>query len=111
MSFQEISMNAIKFKTLIDESVAGALPELKPMLGRQVEVIALDSRSTATKEPSLSFDEFLKYRLKRPAGIEPVTLEDMEQAIAEGALALRVKTFDRRFARKDGVESIEAITS
>jgi hypothetical protein len=79
-------MNAIKFKTLIDDSVAGALPELRPMLGRRVEVIALDPRPETDEVPSLSFDEFLKFRLKRPAGIEPVTLEDMEDAIAEGAL-------------------------
>jgi hypothetical protein len=73
-------MNAIKFKTLIDESVAGALPELRPMLGRQVEVIALDPRPVVDEESPLSFDEFLKFRLKRPVGIEPVSLEDMERA-------------------------------
>jgi hypothetical protein len=33
-----------------------------------------------------SVDEFLKHRLKRPDGIPPVTLENMEQAIIRGAL-------------------------
>ena len=34
----------------------------------------------------VSVDEFLKHRLKRPDGIPPVTLEDMEQGIIRGAL-------------------------
>ena len=34
----------------------------------------------------ISFDDFLAHRLKRPADVEPVTLEDMERAIARGAV-------------------------
>ncbi len=32
------------------------------------------------------FEEFLATRLERPEGVAPVTLDDMERAIAEGAL-------------------------
>lgn len=80
-------MNAIKFEATVDESVAGALPELRPLLGRRVEMIALDTMPfvKAAEPAALAFDDFLAHRLKRPAGVETVTLEDMEQAIARGA--------------------------
>lgn len=77
-------MNAIKFETTIDETVAGAMPELRPMLGRRVEVIALDAVPPRTSR-SLTFDDFLAHQLERPADVPPVTLEDMERAIERGA--------------------------
>jgi len=77
-------MNAIKFATTVDEAVAGALPRLRPMLGRRVEVIALEAEEASPHTTTL--DEFLDHRLKRPAGAEPVTLQDMEAAITQGAL-------------------------
>ena len=73
-------MKAIKFKTTIDEKVAGAMPKLRPLLGRRVEVIALESALSSSSRSSGTLDDFLAHRLKRPAGIEPVTLEDMERA-------------------------------
>jgi hypothetical protein len=79
-------MNAIKFEKTIDETVAGAMPELRPLLGRRVEVIALDAVPDPVERRQISFDDFLAHRLKRPADVEPVTLEDMERAIARGAL-------------------------
>lgn len=83
-------MNAIRFETTIDETVAGALPELRPLIGRRVEVVVLDSVSEPTEKRHFSFDEFLEKRLKRPAGVEPVTLEDMEQAIGQGPVGADV---------------------
>lgn len=77
-------MNAIRFETTIDEETACAMPKLRPMLGRRVEVIALEAEPLTTARTSL--DDFLAHRLRRPAGIDPVTLEDMERAIARGAL-------------------------
>ena len=79
-------MNAIRFETTIDEIVAGAMPELRPMIGRRVEVIALDAVSSSSEGRPISFDEFLAHRLERPAGVEPVSLEDMERAIRQGAM-------------------------
>lgn len=78
-------MHALKFETTVDETVADAIPQLRPMLGRRVELIALAPPSVA--EPAqLTFDAFLSRRLKRPAGVPPVTLEDMEGAIARGSM-------------------------
>ncbi len=77
-------MNAIKFETTVDETVAGAMPNLRPMLGRRVEVIALEAESASAQR--ITLDEFLAHRLKRPADVEPVTLEDIESAIGHGAL-------------------------
>ena len=74
---------SIKFETTIDETVANAMPKLRPLLGERVEVIAVKSARSQPKTGSL--DDFLAHRLKRPDGIAPVTLEDMERAIAKGA--------------------------
>ncbi|MEM8964064.1 MAG: hypothetical protein AAGD38_21445 [Acidobacteriota bacterium] len=58
-------MNAIKFETTVDEEVAGVLPRLRPMLGRRVELIALESASPVREERSLTLEQFLEqHRLK-----------------------------------------------
>jgi hypothetical protein len=79
-------MHAIKIDTTVDEAVAQALPALRPLLGARVELIALQTEPPAPERRKLTLDEFLALRLKRPAGVPPVTLEDMERAIEEGAL-------------------------
>ncbi len=79
-------MNAIKFETTVDETVAGAMPKLRPMLGQRIEVIALEASSPSSSRSLTTLDDFLAHRLKRPADVASVTLEDMEQAIARGAL-------------------------
>jgi hypothetical protein len=77
-------MYAIKIDTTIDEAVARALPALRSLLGRHVELIVLE---TAPQRPrALSVDEFLAARIKLPPGAAPVSLEDMEKAVADGAL-------------------------
>ncbi len=78
-------MNAIKFETTVDETVADAIPNLRPMLGQRVEVIALEAPPPAEPRNGSTLDDFLSHRLKRPADVEPVTLEAMERAIARGA--------------------------
>ena len=82
-------MNAIKFETTIDETVAQAMPKLRPLLGKRVELIALDAElpagESAPARPQrrkISWDEFLAQRLVRPLGVAPVTLEDMERAMS-----------------------------
>jgi hypothetical protein len=77
-------MNAIKIDTTISEAVARAIPALRPLLGKRVELIALDAAPPG--EPVLTVDEFLAARIKPPAGSKPISLEDMERAIAEGSL-------------------------
>lgn len=78
-------MAAIRFKTTVDETLVGALPKLRPLIGKRVEVTATTSPSVAN-ERTKTLDDFLSQRLKRPAGRKPVTLDDMEQAIAKGAM-------------------------
>jgi hypothetical protein len=79
-------MNAIKIDTTIDEAVARAIPALRPLLGKHVELIALDAAPAPTPEPKLTVDELLASRIKLAPGVGPLSLEDMERAIAEGAL-------------------------
>lgn len=79
-------MNAIKVDTTIDEAVARAIPALRPLLGRHVELIALDATAAPAPAHRLTVDELLASRIKLPPGVGPLSLEDMEQAIAEGAL-------------------------
>lgn len=79
-------MRAIRFETTVDENMAGAVPEMRPLLGQRVEVTATTASPSSTAKQSRTLDDFLAHRLKRPADIEPVTLQDMERAIAEGAM-------------------------
>lgn len=82
-------MNAIKVDTTIDEAVARAIPALRPLLGKHVELIALSALEPAP-EPAplrkLTVDELLASRIKLPPGVGPLSLDDIERAIAEGAL-------------------------
>lgn len=79
-------MSAIKIETKIDEAVARVIPALGPLLGKQVELIALDVPSALAPERKLTVDELLASRIKLPPGVGPLSVEDMERAIAEGAL-------------------------
>nr|VFJ66627.1 MAG: hypothetical protein BECKDK2373B_GA0170837_11742 [Candidatus Kentron sp. DK] len=77
---------AVQTQTVVDDRLITALPALRPLLGRRVRMSAMeisDSAKPTTK--SMSFDEFLAFRLKRPDGMESVSLEAMEQSIIEGA--------------------------
>jgi hypothetical protein len=82
----KMTMNAIRIDTMIDEAVARAIPALRPLLGKHVELIALDAAPAAAPESKLTADELLASRVKLPPGVGPLSLEDMERAIAEGAL-------------------------
>ena len=79
---------AVQIQTTINEEMVKDMPDLQPLLGHRVQMIALDLEPTeaSQEENRISFDEFLKHRLKRPEGVAPVTLEDMDAAIIKGAL-------------------------
>jgi hypothetical protein len=79
-------MNAIKIDTTIDEAVVRAIPALVPLLGKHVELIALETAPDAGPEHELTVDELLASRIKLPPGVGPLTQEDIDRAIAEGAL-------------------------
>lgn len=78
----------VQIQTVINEEMVKDFPDLKPLLGHRVQMIAVDLESSVVPqdEKKISFDDFLKHRLKRPEGVKPVTLEDMEAAIIKGAI-------------------------
>ncbi len=79
-------MNAIKIETVIDEAAAHAIPALRPLLGKHVELIALDPAPVPLTERKLAVDELLALRIRLPTGVGPLSPEDIDRAIAQGAL-------------------------
>ena len=79
-------MNAIKIDTTVSEALAQVVPAFRPLLGRHVELIALDAAPAPLPERKLTVDELLASRIKPPPGTGPLSQEDIDRAIAEGAL-------------------------
>lgn len=64
------------------------LPDRLRLIERAAMEAAEDTpkaASVAGRAPGLSVEEFLAARLTPPAGVGPVSLQEMEHAIAEGA--------------------------
>lgn len=82
-------MRAHRLKATVPESheVTVRLPSDFPT--GDVEVIVLEARREASDgngpQRRLTVDELMAARLPRPPGVSPVSLEDIERAIAEGA--------------------------
>jgi len=81
----EDEMQAVRINTTINADMVRAVPELLPMMGCSVELIALNITPEPQQNSPLSFDELLQHRLERPEQVDPVSLDDMELAIATGA--------------------------
>ena len=79
-------MNAIKLDTMIDDQVVKALPGLSPLLGRRVELIALETTGPAAPAGKITVDQLLASRVPVHPGSGPLTQEALDRAIAEGAL-------------------------
>ena len=81
-------MDAVRVSTLVDSGVVTAIPALRPFLGRKVELIALETEPQfkPQENTSMSLDEFIATRPKWPADRPPITLDEMDRAIAQGAL-------------------------
>jgi hypothetical protein len=65
------------------------LPERLRLIERAKLEAAEDTPKPAAvveRDRRLSLDEFLGARLTPPPGVEPVSLEDMARAVAEGAV-------------------------
>jgi hypothetical protein len=79
---------ALQLQTIVDQGVVDALPALKPLLGHRVQMIALDIEPAVPVDAGahIGIDDFLAHRLKRPADVPSISLDDMEKAIKEGAL-------------------------
>ena len=80
---------ALQIQTVIDENIVANLPELKPLLGHRVQIITLDleteQTTTDNHEQKISFQEFLQNRTAWQKNKPPISLEQMEQAITQGA--------------------------
>jgi hypothetical protein len=74
-------MNALKLHVDVDEAVATAVPALRPLMGRRVELIVLETSTGATKKQQ--FKDFVPLEL--PEGAQPLSLDDVDRLIAEGA--------------------------
>jgi len=71
----------------VDQALARAVPALRPLIGKSVELIVLHAEPT--EEPprrKLTLDELLANRIDAPPGTPPLTDDDIRQAIVEGAL-------------------------
>jgi hypothetical protein len=79
-------MDAIKIETTVDEATARALPALRPLLGKRVELIALQADNPGSAEHKLTVDELFARRVNAPPGTPRLTEEDIQRAIIEGAL-------------------------
>jgi hypothetical protein len=78
--------NAIRVDTVVDEAVARALPALRALLGKQVELIAIDTTPAPPSGRKITVDELPAARIKPPPGFGRLSEEDIELAIAQGAL-------------------------
>ncbi len=78
-------MDVIRFDTTVDEAFARALPALRPLLGRHVQLVAAEKPASGPSRSKLTVDELFASRIELPPGVGPVALEDMERAIVEGA--------------------------
>jgi len=81
-------VNPIKVQTIVDEATATAIPAFRPLLGKRVELIALqaDAEPPKATERKLTLDELLARRVDAPIGAEPLTDDDIQSAIIAGAL-------------------------
>ncbi len=79
---------AVQIQTIINEAMVKDIPDLQPLLGHRVQMIALDLEQTdeAQEKKKLTFEEFLASRPEWPKNRPPVTLEEMEEAIVKGAI-------------------------
>ena len=79
---------AVQIQTIINEAMVNDIPDLQPLLGHRVQMIALDLEPTEVdhEEQKISFEQFLATRPEWPKDKPPVTLDEMEEAIIQGAI-------------------------
>jgi hypothetical protein len=83
----------LRFVTALDEILATIRRLPLPDRLRLIERAKLEAdedtpqpAAVAQRQRKLTVDEFLAARLTPPPGVGPVSLEDMDRAIAEGAI-------------------------
>jgi len=77
----------LNIQTRVDHALVGVVPALQSLLGHRVQMIALALEPTSFVETrrKISFKEFLATRPTWPKDRPPVSLEEMEKAIIQGA--------------------------
>ena len=80
-------MRAHRMRVRISESheLHVRLPSDFPPGEAEVIVLEPEEGQEGGRRDKQSLDEFLAGRLRRPPGVPPVTLADMEKAISDGA--------------------------
>lgn len=81
-------MNPIKVRTTVDEATAAAIPAFRPLLGKRVDLIALQAEPEPAKTAArkLTLDDLLSRRIDAPVGAKPLTDDDIQRAIIASAL-------------------------
>jgi hypothetical protein len=80
-------MSAISVHTTVNEPLVRAVPALRPLLGQSVHLTAEVSVAYEAG-PRMTWDDFVaRHQLRRPPDIPPVSIEDMERAIGDAAIA------------------------
>ena len=81
-------MDAVRANIFVDDGVVTAIPALSPLLGREIELIALKLKPQSGQQGKslMSLDEFIATRQKWPAGQPPIALKEMDRAIAQVGL-------------------------
>ncbi|HVT58978.1 MAG TPA: hypothetical protein VHR45_11305 [Thermoanaerobaculia bacterium] len=83
-------MRAHRLKVTVPESHELRLRLPSDFPTGEVEVIVLEAQGEVSHPTSpqrrLTVDELMAARLQRPPGVAPVSLEDIERAIAEGGV-------------------------
>ena len=71
-------MSTIEAQTTMTESLVRSIPQLRPLLGHRVRVIAEDLEQSADSGPSAaSFDHYLATRTPWPDDRPALSLEDL----------------------------------
>lgn len=77
----------LEIQTMVEQALVDVVPALQPLLGHRVQMFAFDLElsSPVTSGRKISFEEFLATRPAWPKDRPPVSLEEMEKAIIQGA--------------------------
>jgi hypothetical protein len=78
--------NVIKVDMMVDQALAQAVPALRPMIGKRVELIAIEAEGAQVFKRKLTLEELLAQRIDAPPNSRPLTDDDIRCAIVEGAL-------------------------
>ncbi len=101
-------MNAIRIRKRIDAETVQHLPELEPMLGKDVEMIVLEETSEFVEEPLETMETFLGDGLNHLPPT-PEDLEDLREAARkDSALAALLETYEGGGLNAEAIVALRA---